>query len=612
MRGGALGVSAVAALLAASRPAGAGVISPPVPTPTVASVGASMHWVPVCGRGRPIGSGNWDSTDTAVFDVTACTTPAGLAVRALKLSYMGSDLGNDGETDRMVSFTGDAAVSVPSVMFSAVVNAAVASGASSIPVQIAQGSVGNGLSVGMGVSGTNIPAGSWIASVTQTVTSNNLVGYAFTFVNGAGAVATTAALPAGEILTITGRNHVATWGDQRSVTIFPARRFFESDPIGLSLGGNTSFLVRGSWTSSGTGFWLGDYPSTASGSTRLAGEGSQRSGSSLGDHAMDQYVASNSGGGYFTPWTVLGQTPTPSPSVLLLGDSICAGTGDAADAYGHMGYMERSLGQAVPWASLCRGSTSAQQMSVNLQLPEQAAASIGATDILLEYGRNDLNASGNPQSAASTEAYLKTIAAPLIAAGYRVWVFTVSPTTDSDDGWTTSAGQFLQQQASATTAATAAGTSGAAVTVSLASTAGIQVGELAGVQNTASTVIPAGTTVTSVPSSTTLTITPTTAAAIGAIPSGTTLGFGTQVITSAGTPIEYQREQFNSWCRSAAIAAGFAGCIDDDAALEDPLHTGLWRTDLGAASAEGIHPSPALHAAVVSAGVINPAMFPAR
>ena len=601
-----------AGLLAAAllNPARAGVIPAPYLAPTAASVGATMRWVPACGRGRPIGSGNWDSTDTYVFDVSGCTTPANITVRALKLSYMGSDIGNDGETDRMVSFTGDAAVSIPSVQFSAVVNATVVSGASSIAVQIAQGSVGNALSVGMGVSGMNIPSGSWIASVTQTVTSSNLTGYGFTFTNGAGANTTAGPISAGAILTITGRNHIATWGTQRSVTIFPARRFFDSDAIGLSMGPNTPFFVRGSWVASGTGFWVGDYPSASSGSTRLVGETSQRSTSSLGDHAMDQYVASNSGGGYFSPWTVLGQTPTPTASVLLLGDSICAGTGDAADAYGHMGYMERSLGQAVPWASLCRGSTSAQQMSVNLQLPEQAAAEISATDVLLEYGRNDINASGNPQSAAATETYLKTIAAPLLAAGYRVWVFTIPPTTDSTDGWTTAAGQFLQATASATTAATATGAAGTAVTVPVGSSSGISTGMSVGLQNNASTLIPTGTTVTAVPSSATITITPPSGSAIGAIPSGTTLGFGTK--TASAVPVEVQRETFNTWCRSSAVAAGFAGCIDDDVDLEDTLNTGFWRTDLGAASGEGIHPSAALHTALVIAAVINPAMFPAR
>ena len=541
-----------------------------------------------------------------------CTTPGALGIKALKLSYMGSDISNIGEIPRQATFTGDAAVAVPATAFSVVVVSAVASGGTTLTVQVAQGSTGNGVDIGLGIVGTNIASGSWITSVVPAVNSSNVTALTLTFANPAGATTTTGALAAGQVLTITGRSHKATWGEAQTISIAPARHFYDSDAIGVSLLPMAQFFVRGSWTASTPGFYVGDYPSPSSGSTRLAGEGSQRSTSSLSDHAMDTFVPSNSGGGFFSPWTVLGQVTQPTASVLMVGDSICAGTGDAADSFGHMGYMQRSLGQLVPWASLCRGSTSALQMSVNLQLVQQAAAEIGATDVLLEYGRNDINASGNPQSASATETYLETIALPLIAAGYRVWIFTVPPTTDSTDGWTTASGQYLQQQASATTSTTSAGGLGAASTVALTSTSGIQVGETAGFQNASSSIIPNGTTVTAVTSATNLTITPPSGAAIGVIPAGTTLGFGTKSVSSAATPIEWQREQYNTWCRSTAKTWGFAGCLDDDASLEDPANAGLWRSDLGSASLEGIHPSPALHSAVVSAGIITPALFPAR
>lgn len=590
----------------------AGSFGPPPVAPTAVSVGAVPRWVPVCGRGRPIGSGAWDATDTYVLDVTACTVPSGLGVKALRLSYMGSDMSNVGEIDRMASFTGDAAVALSSTQFSAVVQAPVASGATSIPLQVSMGSPGNGISIGMSVAGTNIASGSWITSVTPTMVGSNVTALSFGFINAAGTTATTGALTAGQVLTITGRNHVATWGGARSTTIFPARRFFDSDPIGIDLAPGAGFTVRGSWTASAPGFYVGDYPAPASGSTRLAGEGSQRSTASLGDHVMDQFVPSNSGGGYLSPWTVLGQVTAPTASVLIVGDSIAAGSGDAADGFGHMGYIQRSLGQAVPWASIARGSTTAQQMSVNLQLVEQAAAEIGATDVLLEYDRNDINAPSNPQPAVAVEGYLRTIAAPLLAAGYRVWVFTCVPTTDSTDGWTTAAGQFFQQQATAATAATAAGAGGAAVTVAVASSSGIQAGELAGTQNTASLVIPTGTAVTSVPDATHVVLTPPAGAAIGAIASGTVLGFGTKSVTATGTPIEAQREALNAYLRANWQAQGYAGLIDVAGAVEDAANPGQWRVDQGAASVEGIHPSAALHALVASLGLITPSMFQAR
>ena len=591
---------AVSVALAAT-PAFAGSNAPPPVQPTPVSVGAQPRWVPVCGRGRPIGSGNYDSTDIAIFDVTACWTPAVGGVRALKLSYMGDDISNNGVVDRVVTFTGTAAVSLPSLGFSAVVNAPVASGATTVPVQIAMASPGNALTVGEGVAATGIPANSWINSIVPTYVANNLAGYSFTFTNLAGAATTTAALTAGQIVTVTGRNYGATFGAGRTATIPPSDHFVDSDPIGIALPPLTEYFVRGSWQASATGFLVGDYPSPSTGSTRLAGEGSQRATSALPDHTLDQAVPPNSGGGYFAPWTVLGEVGAPTASVLIVGDSIAAGTGDAADPFGRMGYIERSLGNAVPWASIARGSTTAIQLLDRPQLMQQAAAEIGATDVLLEYNRNDLNASGNPLSASATEANLLALAQPLEAAGIRVWAFTCPPTTASQDAWTTAAGQFLVQQQTTTTASLAAG----GTSVTLASSSGIQNNELAAL-STGAAAFPAGTTGT-VSGNTVTFSNPATAT----VPSGTTLVFGTRTAGS-NTPIEIQREAYNSFMRANWKAQGYAGLIDMDAQVEDQNNIGLWRTDLGAASAEGIHPSAALHNQLVTSGIINPAMFPAR
>ena len=507
---------------AANTPAFAGSNAPPPMTPTPVSIGAAPRWVPVCGRGRPIGSGSYDATDTYIFDISACWVPAIGGVRALKLSYMGDDISNDGIVDRVVTFTGAAAISTPTVQFSAVVNAAVASGATSIPVQIAMASPGNALSVGMGVAAAGIPSGSWIASIVPTYVSSNLTGYAFTFTNLAGTNTTSAALTAGQIITVTGRNYGATFGSARTVTIPPSDHFVDSDPIGISLAPLSEYFIRGSFQASAPGFLVGDYPSPTTGSTRLSGEGSQRTTTALPDHTLDQAVPSNSGGGYFTPWTVLGQVSVPTPSILL--------------------------------------------------------------------------------SAATTEANLLALAQPLEAAGIRVWVFTCPPTTGSQDAWATAAGQFLIQQQTTTTAALSPGQ----ISVGLLSASGIQNGEMVAASNGLA-VFPDGTTVTV--SGNTVTF---AAATIGGQASGGTLVFGTKTVGTTTTPIEYQREQYNSFMRANWKSQGYAGLIDMDVQVEDPNNVGLWRTDLGVASAEGIHPSPALHNQLVSSGIIAPALFPAR
>ena len=100
--------------------------------------------------------------------------------------------------------------------------------------------------------------------------------------------------------------------------------------------------------------------------------------------------------------------------------------------------------------------------------------------------------------------------------------------------------------------------------------------------------------------------------AIGGQGAGGTLAFGTKAPGQTSTPIEYQREQYNAYMRANWKSAGYAGLIDMDSQVEDPNNIGLWRTDLGPASAEGIHPSAALHNQLVSSGIISPTMFPAR
>jgi hypothetical protein len=49
--------------------------------------------------------------------------------------------------------------------------------------------------------------------------------------------------------------------------------------------------------------------------------------------------------------------------------------------------------------------------------------------------------------------------------------------------------------------------------------------------------------------------------------------------------------------------------IDDDSVFADLGGSGKWRVDLGSASADGVHPSPALHQAAVNAGLITGSKF---
>jgi hypothetical protein len=85
--------------------------------------------------------------------------------------------------------------------------------------------------------------------------------------------------------------------------------------------------------------------------------------------------------------------------------------------------------------------------------------------------------------------------------------------------------------------------------------------------------------------------------------------FGTA--TASAAPLEVQREAYNSFLRTswAGGAGPCAGVIDVDSIVADQGGSGKWRTDLGQASADGVHPSSVLHQAVVNAGILSASRF---
>ena len=139
----------------------------------------------------------------------------------------------------------------------------------------------------------------------------------------------------------------------------------------------------------------------------------------------------------------------------------------------------------------------------------------------------------------------------------------------------------------------------------MSSTSGLAVGQSVALNLPAVGAVAPGTTITAVNTSTS-TITLSTATT-GSISSGTKLYFGT--FTASGAPLEVQRTTYNSYLRSSANQLGCTGLVDIDAVVGDPANVGRWRTDLGQASVDGVHPSAVLHQAAVTAGIISPSMF---
>jgi hypothetical protein len=132
---------------------------------------------------------------------------------------------------------------------------------------------------------------------------------------------------------------------------------------------------------------------------------------------------------------------------------------------------------------------------------------------------------------------------------------------------------------------------------------------LNGSSNAPAQAIAPGTTIVSVNSgANTISITPATA---GVLAAATKLYFG--AISAAGSGLETQRQAYNSFARAnwRNGTGTCTGLIDIDSIVADHGGSNKWRTDLGQASADGVHPSAVLHQAAVNAGILSPSLFPA-
>ena len=664
-------------LLAGMMTIGVGPASASVTTPqkSLRSLNGRPLWVPICSRRGPNGSAAYtDSVNTAVMDQVFCTAPSWGRVTAVKLVYAGFDVPQMGEEDRLITATMTASIFQPANNQFAIASSTATTSPSSI-LQFAGASFNsNALSIGQQVSGTGIPSGDYITGISRVVGTSNAITSVTVTLNAP----TTANTTSGQPFTFAGQITPVAFAGARSVVFSPRHDVLTSDPVAVQVSAGGQFWVRTAASLSGTGLMLMDYPGSGSRVTAntvygITYDEFDTRGTTLTDLTLAPTSGSNTGGGYWCPWYVLGLvTPSAGASVpggvLVLGDSIGAGTGDVADSLYLQGYVQRSLENNIPFITAARGSVTAQMLVARGDGQYAASIDTGVTDVLVELGRNDVQQFG--ATAAMLESYVTSIAARYNAAGLRVWCFSIPPTTYSNDGWTSLANQGFPVTGQTTTGTAAAGASTLTITapsvtpaagqtvatgavsqsvtatatagatsLTLSSVSGLSVG-----QAVYGAGIGAGTTIGSISGQTIGLSTPTigTTAAnvllsfgtaiapgttiasyagnvmtlsqptIASIASGTTLLIGTQTLGASG--VETQRQTFNAYLRTSAgrAALGCTGLIDVDAIVADQAGSGKWRVDLGAASADGVHPAAVLHQAIVSAGVINAGMFPAQ
>ncbi len=601
----------VAAALAIQATAAGASVS--APARSLRWLGGRQVWVPLCSRRGVNGSAAYfDNVNTAVMDQQACISPSWGTVTALKLVFAAFDMPQQGEVDRPVTATGTAAIFVPGANTIALTSVGqVNAGALTLNAFASTLPGVNGLSLGQSITSpmSGLASGSYVAGIANSFTagSGNTPGSTVVTLNAAVA---SGGLFNTQALTFGGLFVPVKFGGKRSFLVEPGHDVVTSDPVSVQLAPSTWFLVRTSASMSGTGLQLMDVPVasrlTVTGSGGASFQEFDSRGTVLNDQTMNPSALGNTGGGYWGPVTVLAQvtvTPglTPPGAALILGDSIAAGSGDLPDTLGLEGYIQRSLENAVPFVSAARGSTTAFGLLSHGDGQYALSIDTGITDVILEPGRNDIQQTLT--SAASLEATIQALVTRYVTAGKRVWCTTVPPTTYSNDGWITAANQgFPLGVANTGAASTATGS----VQVTLASTpSSAWVGSVVGLNLTAAGAIAAGTTVTAV-NTTTLVVTlsqPTT----GALAAGTKLYFGTQ--NAAVSTAEVPRTTYNAYLRANWSAMGCSHLIDIDGVVADPVNTGKWRTDLGQASADGVHPSPALHQAAVNANLLTPAMF---
>jgi lysophospholipase L1-like esterase len=218
-----------------------------------------------------------------------------------------------------------------------------------------------------------------------------------------------------------------------------------SDPLPLDIDAGTVIYTRTFLAAGTTGWYYNKYSYVAGGSggfittTDLTAPGSAA-------------VADSSFSPQFAPITILGSSLTglPLPSVIIIGDSIGSGYGDAPGTISHQGrnittpaiagggFIARALhGQIGAVQVAFPGDTVGDFITNQGHFRRMSFASIASTAIV-EYGRNDLT-TGDP--VATIQANLVTLWTMCANRGMRVFQTTITPRTSSTDGWVSAGNQ---------------------------------------------------------------------------------------------------------------------------------------------------------------------------
>jgi hypothetical protein len=220
--------------------------------------------------------------------------------------------------------------------------------------------------------------------------------------------------------------------------------FIQSDPLPLEIAAGTVLYVR-TFVSSGT--WHYTHYSLVAGGAGGTG-GANTDLTAPGSSA----IADSTFSAMFAPAAITGRPLDTSvvASVLIVGDSIAAGYGDAPGTTPYQGrnvtnpqlhgggFIARALFGHYGHISIGVTGESGANFITNTGHFRRLAFAGNATTFICEYGRNDISGGSS----------LATVQATLISAwqlgsrrGMRVIQTTVTPKTTSTDGWRTTTNQ---------------------------------------------------------------------------------------------------------------------------------------------------------------------------
>lgn len=302
---------------------------------------------------------------------------------------------------------------------------------------------------------------------TETLTSIKLAFAGFYSGTNTGGPVTDTGLGAATTITVgieypAGTCTQAKFSGSASGTIPDVGVLF-SDYTTVSIPSGATFWVRNLRTNA-NGVFFNAFQNSAAFNGGPLGEATEVATSGLTDKTVSCATITDSGTHWSVPpLAIMGMTT--NPSMIIVGDSIAAGTGDVEDTSGtatgynaKVGTVARSLGN-IPFVNIARGFATAQgwtSQAVGSDLIIQKGS-----HLFIGLGTNDF---ANSRTPAQLISDIQTIAA-LAWSHQKIYVCTVPPRSSSTDNWATLVNQTATSKASqnsfnTSVRATLAGTTG--------------------------------------------------------------------------------------------------------------------------------------------------------